>query len=192
MLLAFDSYFNSFRTRNSCVREMGEKPCQFPQWWSECYGADPCYKTDSVNGIQSWSEMCKLTRSWEVPSSSMTRDWVLETCTPSSLCTPQHSRQIITPKLTDSHSGSEKVSIVDNIRGRSGYKHASLDQFEVKNTHLKWTDQSKLSIVVQSSKHQNNSSPAYTRICNYSYWSYWVSQSTINWQTLLKMLTLVK
>jgi hypothetical protein len=32
---------------------------------------------------------------------------VLDMCTPSCLCIPQHSKQINTPKLVDSHSGSE-------------------------------------------------------------------------------------
>ena len=41
-----------------------------------------------------------------VPRASMTMDWVREMWTPMSRCTPQHSRQMRTPRLTDNHSGS--------------------------------------------------------------------------------------
>ena len=56
----------------------------------------------------------KLTSSCAVPRSSITIDCVLDTCTPMSRCTPQHSRQIRTPRLTDSHSGSKQYKQVNN------------------------------------------------------------------------------
>jgi len=46
-----------------------------------------------------------------VPRSSMTVDCVREMWTPMSRCTPQHSRQMSTPRFTDSHSGSKRQSI---------------------------------------------------------------------------------
>ena len=55
------------------------------------------------------NENCELlivTRSCAVPRSSMTIDCVREMWTPMSRWTPQHSRQMSTPRFTDNHSGS--------------------------------------------------------------------------------------
>ena len=58
-----------------------------------------------------------LTKSCEVPRASMTTLCVREMCTPSSLWIPQHSRHIITPRLVDSHSGSD-TQVCMGIRNR--------------------------------------------------------------------------
>ena len=36
-----------------------------------------------------------------------TNDWIRDTWTPISRCTPEHSMQMITPKLVDNHVASE-------------------------------------------------------------------------------------
>ena len=61
------------------------------------------YKTLLVSGINN-----ALTNNWLGLRSSITSDCVREKCTPSSRCRPQHSRQIRTPRLVESQSGSNK------------------------------------------------------------------------------------
>ena len=52
--------------------------------------------------------MTRETSSCDVPMLSSVSDWILETCTPISRWMPEHSMQMITPKLVESHVASAR------------------------------------------------------------------------------------
>ena len=53
-------------------------------------------------------DITRATRSCEVPMLSNVKDWILEIWTPISRWIPEHSMQMMMPKLVDSHVASNK------------------------------------------------------------------------------------
>ena len=56
------------------------------------------------------------TRSCEVPMLSNVKDWILEMWTPISRWIPEHSMQMMTPKLVDSQVESNQQQMEFNVR----------------------------------------------------------------------------
>lgn len=60
----------------------------------------------SITSLKAALVMCRASNNCEVPMLSKVSDCILEMCTPRSRCMPEHSMQMIMPKLVDSQVAS--------------------------------------------------------------------------------------